>query len=1314
MIEYKQLQVKIIMLETLKTLCVLLKVSMLTRVTIATLSENLENDVTPDISVFQINDHNDHYMLSNISSDIVTVLNKADIFPSQPTFPRAFVDFGNRLNEKNISVTFRWKQPEITNGKIEKYRVQYWFIENMKTIIRTVDISATQHILQYKAYNLTADTMYYFEVQAHNEVGAGPYTNFINVSTTHENPVPLLLTIASLNTMKVLDIDLQISVNLKDKAIDAAYSEVERKIYWINYKSELMTCDFDPNAIEINNWVKIIDVDNFAYNLRIDWVARNLYWLQKNNVNQTWSFMKLDLALWQTGKYDNILQRNENAVKWLNILPSTGYLYWMESISPDKLNIYYQIYIHNYLLMQSDFNGKNIKPFLGDNLCSCLYKRQLEEAEFVQSDDTNVDKPLIYWISVKSKKYLIATDIYGCNCKPIITVENSEIYFSYLTIDKINLYLYNDIERVIYILEKKYALLESKENALKYIQKVNILLDFFTHKIKTLSNSIQRYPPTKCLIPDIKEFQSKVFNFLKDVTTTANSIVLNIPESVPIDGCKKYNLPTTIYNISVSYQTCLNNDLDEFDKFHVETHERHYEIQNLTPLTTYTLKIALSNFYVGKLSMGLQFGEDMILKTTLGKLNAPENVTVQVLTPSLAVVYWMPPKNINCVAVTYEVHWISTVFPNGTRKRITLQEYDIHLINQSERAIDGKFFMSSHQLVPGQEYLAFVRVYPVNFTNFSNDSSIKNAYTYPEPNNLTLSGSSINSINISWNLSDNITYYTLKYSEVGTQLWQIANNTETYNYTVEFGIENLLPGTLYKFRLILKYCNYEEEFIWPSDGEFNFKTRGDVPSAPGVPTLTRLQNFTHQLNWESVQTQDSEIILYLLEGLIVKYNYKESNQTDENEDWNLYYNGTENYWVITKDMNQKYQFRVRAQNAYGLGNWSKSSKIIDLTEFIEISVTYYDLIIKLTVVGLVIAVICTCCLYYSYRQWKGSNNEQVSFPTMTDIELSTLYEIPYGNVQFNALYASGVQFNRNEFTLTIVEKQQIILAKLVGSGAFGKVFQGTVKDLEGSNPMPVAIKMLRKNASSQQITEFLREAKLMSHFRHTNVLRLLGICMDADSPWLILELMETDLLEYLRESRTLLLLDSNVLRLQDLLAMCEDVARGCSYLEKLHFVHRDLACRNCLISSRNRENRIVKIGDFGLTRDLYKNQYYRTKGGLLPVRWMAPESLVGGIFTLQSDVWSFGVLMWEIMSLGEQPYPARDNLQVLEYVRSGGKLPKPLNCPPTLYELMQLCWNTPNDRPKFAFCLNNIVTLRNNIEDAILSSIDFTTRAEVN
>ncbi|KMQ83188.1 proto-oncogene tyrosine-protein kinase ros, partial [Lasius niger] len=353
--------------------------------------------------------------------------------------------------------------------------------------------------------------------------------------------------------------------------------------------------------------------------------------------------------------------------------------------------------------------------------------------------------------------------------------------------------------------------------------------------------------------------------------------------------------------------------------------------------------------------MGLQFGADVILRTIPGKLNAPENVTVQILTPTLAKIYWMPPKKLNCVAVKYEVQITKILF--SSTEKIPYQWYRHHMY--PERTEDGKFFTTFESLLPGQEYMAFVRVFPTYFDDFFTDSVIKSFYMYSEPNNLTLIGVSTNGMNISWIPSANLTIrYILEYKNDEMQNWQIANNLKVNIDKVTYYIENLLPGTIYKFRLLLRYPQYKENFIWPLDETFIFQTLGDVPSAPGIPMVTRFPNLTYQLNWKPAQAHGSQVTLYRLEGLVVENNYKEGNQKDRIEHWNLYYNGTDNYWVITRDMDQKYRFRVQAENGYGFGVWS-GSNVVDLTESIEISAMQYY-------VPLILSFVVVLVIYVSY------------------------------------------------------------------------------------------------------------------------------------------------------------------------------------------------------------------------------------------------------------------------------------------------------------------------------------------------------------
>ncbi|CAJ1074058.1 ALK tyrosine kinase receptor isoform X1 [Xyrichtys novacula] len=273
-----------------------------------------------------------------------------------------------------------------------------------------------------------------------------------------------------------------------------------------------------------------------------------------------------------------------------------------------------------------------------------------------------------------------------------------------------------------------------------------------------------------------------------------------------------------------------------------------------------------------------------------------------------------------------------------------------------------------------------------------------------------------------------------------------------------------------------------------------------------------------------------------------------------------------------------------------------------------------------------------------------------------------------------------------------VPRRNISLTRGLGHGAFGEVYEGLAVGIPGEpSPLQVAVKTLPEVCSEQDELDFLMEALIISKFSHQNIVRCIGVSLQAMPRFILLELMAGgDLKTFLRETRPRLEHPSS-LSMVDLLNVARDIAKGCQYLEENQFIHRDIAARNCLLTCKG-PGRVAKIGDFGMARDIYRASYYR-KGGraMLPVKWMPPEAFMEGIFTSKTDTWSFGVLLWEIFSLGYMPYPSRSNQEVLEFVTNGGRMDPPKNCPGPVYRIMTQSWqHQPEDRPNFSTILERI------------------------
>ncbi|XP_075729361.1 protein tyrosine kinase 2 Fak isoform X3 [Rhipicephalus microplus] len=252
-------------------------------------------------------------------------------------------------------------------------------------------------------------------------------------------------------------------------------------------------------------------------------------------------------------------------------------------------------------------------------------------------------------------------------------------------------------------------------------------------------------------------------------------------------------------------------------------------------------------------------------------------------------------------------------------------------------------------------------------------------------------------------------------------------------------------------------------------------------------------------------------------------------------------------------------------------------------------------------------------------------------------------------------------------------RSHITLGDIIGEGQFGDVHKGTYTSQADNQVIPVAIKTCKVETEDSMGEKFLEEAYIMQQFDHPHIIRLIGIC--SGSPiWIVMELAKHG------EMRAYLQNNKHRLDLATLIQYAYQLSTALSYLESKKYVHRDIAARNVLVSSHD----CVKLGDFGLSRWVEDHSYYKASRGKLPIKWMAPESINFRRFTAASDVWMFGVCMWEILMLGVKPFQGVKNNDVIGRIEDGERLPLPPDCPPRLYSLMSQCWSyEPSKRPCF-------------------------------
>uniref|UniRef100_A0A8C8SKB0 Tyrosine-protein kinase receptor n=1 Tax=Pelusios castaneus TaxID=367368 RepID=A0A8C8SKB0_9SAUR len=1169
--------------------------------------------------------------------------------PSAPENPRIYVLHNNTYegNEKAL-VEFRWNKPRKNNGALSKFRIYYQIVNQSgtnETFAEWNTSSIAPSLMSFSLKDVLPRLTVRFQVQAFTFAGPGPLSNIAEANSSDLFPVPTLITIFA-NKMVFTDIDrnqtIQ-SLSAKGDVKGVSYTAIDETMYYIQEDSLFCLNLQNDSRLQLLKDALLRNVTAIA----TDWIARHLFVALKTSQKGTQIFV-VDLELKAKSlKTLNVQPSNQQlTISSLSTYPFLSRLYWMEAFDSGCWIVYYDILnktMHHVL-------GHTPLQDQRRSYCSCnVTETDLGRAMTIDMSDSK--KSQMFFI--KGRNEIWASDLDGCHCWRVIsvpklqdmtigslTVDRQFIYWSVATKDSTTIYQTNKESKTFFFQERVH-------------EQVQIL---------AYSPAMQPYPDKGCLILTSNAENLTILNI------TNTSFTVSLPAVKTQLLCTGITCPTPTYLV---YYGKITND--------VRSSARCLSalIERLQPFSSYVIQAALKNYYSDS-SEQPHLGKETIGTTLYGVPEAVTFIETLVLSDNTINISWSEPSQPNgpIESIRYQitVNFLPPIPATPLRKN----EFPGGTLAWSINSLNGGTNNIFKVLAFHPEKNWFSESAPVFAATFE---------TPPVPVNIIARNTSCQ---LEWRspLHANITSFWFE-----LQKWQTKNNwfcpakvsCTAGGPAYKCNLTGVLPDTSYFVQAAVIYVTGAKSTSPPG----HFRTKAGVPSKPGIPKIA--EENKNSVQWEKAVDNGSNLTYHILESRKGSHNTSEMKPS-----WEVVYNGSCTNMCTWKSKNLEgiYQFRAAAANMLGLGEYSGISDDIVL---VKDAVPYPEATTS------IIAVV-TGVIAFWHQRWKFGKAAQPGQIVLVreDEELAQLRGLADAVGLSNACYAVSTLPTRAEIeSLPAFPRDKLYLHNLLGSGAFGDVYEGTAVDIigVGSGEVKVAVKTLKKGATDYEKSEFLKEAHLMSKFNHPHILKLLGVCLSNEPQYIILELMEGgDLLSYLRGARGQKF-RGPLLTVADVLDICLDICKGCVYLEKMHFIHRDLAARNCLVSVKEYTSlsRTVKIGDFGLARDVYKNDYYRKRGeGLLPVRWMAPESLIDGVFTNRSDVWAFGVLVWETLTLGHQPYPGYSNLDVLHHVRSGGRLELPNNCPDDLWHLMTSCWaQEPHNRPAFCYIQDQLQELRN-------------------
>ncbi|XP_067029861.1 ephrin type-A receptor 3-like isoform X5 [Acropora muricata] len=502
-----------------------------------------------------------------------------------------------------------------------------------------------------------------------------------------------------------------------------------------------------------------------------------------------------------------------------------------------------------------------------------------------------------------------------------------------------------------------------------------------------------------------------------------------------------------------------------------------------------------------------------------------------------------------------------------------------------------------------------------------------------------------------------------------TTIFTLANLASFVNYTCKITAKNRVS----KIAAAKTQASESERSVT----YVNLRTKGSVPGAPEYDTVAyEPETNSITLSW----------IVKCKNGIIQEYRIEYFSVDDFSGSKKLSTRDTK-IQIDSLPAGKTLRFQVYAVNNFGIGSPGVTTFHIPKglghpsTDSFSDSRTFIVICVIFSAILLIGATFVGVCVY-GQRKARNRSGRTRGVSRVGEDNSDNLLATPQtsrGDVMTN----HSQYIEMTDTPDLELERNEIKFMRLLGSGNFGEVYKAIVND------RTVAVKSLKENASQKDKQDMFTELHMMKYLKsHNHVVQMIGYSTRSDPLLLILEYMPYgDLLGYLRISRGHHDIynsgekkPTSSLTETELLSFAWMIADGMSYLADMRVVHRDLAARNVLVG----ENKVCKISDFGLARDVNTEVYVRTSQARLPVKWMPPESLFLGESSTKSDVWSYGIVLWEVFTIGDSPYPGVKPRQVASLLERGYRMPRPNHISEELYSVMSECWSEkPEDRPSF-------------------------------